>query len=401
MRANGAGTISLVTPAILRRFYEASIDAGPYGAAMRALDVTFEDYFEFLRMNGPLITRRSAAENAQRAEFRKLAEKMPPDPPTPEPPETNAVYFERKPKLALDKVKIDPACQGLHITRVKSVTGWASLARLRSLRHLSADIVDSNDTVVAPRKIRLDTLDVDSTSLECLRSVLSSFDAARVSFGDTPGVMDLRSLPLGRKITHFRAAATLVRGVSALSKSPIEDLCLGYVEIDDELRALLASLAPTLSRLVLTPTKLYHPKELGDLSRLPALRQVLAHTSKEHRAAWIDCAVAHPKVGFSFYAFDPPTGEVCTLEALHRGVDILRFERKGKKPSFEVAGDLASMRKRYRGSNEDLEDELRAEAKRAKKKIAWSSENDMLVGRAADVDTCRWIIDGALGGPTA
>ena len=189
--------------------------------------------------------------------------------------------------------------------------------------------------------------------------------------------------------------------MSALSKCPIEDLCLGYVEIDEEVRALLASLAPTLNRLVLTPTKLYHPRELGDLSRMHALRHVLAHTSKEHRAAWIDFAVAHPKIGFSFYSFQPPTGEVCTLEALHRGVDILRFERKGKKPTFEVAGDLASMRKRYRGSNEDLEDELGAEAKRAKKKIAWSSENDMLVGRAADVDTCRWIIDRALDGSTA
>lgn len=90
-----------------------------------------------------------------------------------------------------------------------------------------------------------------------------------------------------------------------------------------------------------------------------------------------------------------------TWATSHHRVDILRFERKRKKPIFEVAGDLASVRRGYRGSNEDLEDELRAEAKRVKKKIAWSSENDMLVGRAADVDTCRWIIDRALGGPAA
>jgi hypothetical protein len=186
--------------------------------------------------------------------------------------------------------------------------------------------------------------------------------------------------------------------VSCLARRPIEELSLGYVEIDDELRATLAGLAATLKRLVLTPTRLYHPKELGDLSRMKALRQVLAHSSKEHRSAWIDVAVANPNIGFSFFAFDPPTGEVCTLEVLHRGVDVLRFERKGKKPSFEVADDLASRRRRYRGSNGDLEDELRADAKTAKKTIAWSSENDMLVGRAADVDTCRWIIDRALDG---
>ncbi len=392
--------LARVNTTTLRKLYEASIDEGPYGAKMGKVDVSFEDYFAFLRMHSPLITRRTAAANAQRPAFRKLLKDMPPDPPesTTEPPETNDVYFERKPKVVLDKIKIDPGCHALHIDRVKSVSGWASLSRLRHLEHLSASIVDSSDTKVSPRKIKLKTLDVAYTSLTCLRSVLSSFDAADVSFGDIPAVVDLKSLPLGRKITQFRASATLVRGVSALSACPIEDLCLGYVEINDELRALLGSLAPTLNRLVLTPTRLHHPKELGDLSRMRALRQVLAHSSKETRAAWIDFAVAHPKIGFSFYAFTPPRGEVCTLAALHRGVDILRFERKGKKASFEVAGDLAAMRKRYRGSNGDLEDELRAKAKGAKKKIAWSSENDMLVARAADVDTCRWVIDHALNG---
>lgn len=390
-----------MTPATLRKLYEASIDDGLYGARMEKVNVSFDDYFAFLRMESPLATRRTAATNAARPAFQELAATIPVDPPAPDPPERNDVWIERKPKVALDKIAIDPKCQGLHLDRIKAISGWASLTRLRSLRHLGVLVCESTDTNAAQRKMRLETLELGFTSFGCVKSVLSSVDAADVSIGDVPGVVNLAALPLGRRMTHLSVGAALLRGVSCLARRPIEELSLGYVEVDDELRTTVASLAPTLRRLHLTPTKLFHPEELGDLSRMKALRHVLAHASREHRAAWIDFAVAHPKVGFSFSDIEPPTGEVCTLEVLHRRVDILRIARKGKKPSFEVAGDLASQRRRYRGSNGDLEDELRAAAKKVGKRIAWSSENDMLVGRAADVETCRWIIDRALDGPTA
>lgn len=382
-------------PSTLRALYEASYDGG---AKMDALDVSFDDYFAFMKMHGPLCSRRSIAETSRRPVFRSLAKGMPPDPPSIEPLEKNQVWLERKSKVTLGSAKIDPMCEQLYVHRVKTVSGWASLGRLASLETLKVSIADSNDATVARPKISLEEVDIDFTSLACVRSVLASVDATKVSFGDIPGAVDLRSLPLGRKITHFRAAAALIRGTSAISKCPIQDLCLGDVEIDDELRATLASLAPTLQRLFLTPTRLYDPKQLGNISEMRALRHVLVPSGAEYRDAWIDVAVAHPKIGFSFSAFAEPAGEVCSVESLHRGVDILRFARKSKKPSFEVAGDLASMRKGYRGSNEDLEDELRAEAKEAKKKIAWSGENDMLVARAADAETCRWVIDRTLDG---
>lgn len=77
------------------------------------------------------------------------------------------------------------------------------------------------------------------------------------------------------------------------------------------------------------------------------------------------------------------------------GVEIVRV-KKGKKTVFEVSGDFAGelhRQRRFDGNNGDLEDELSAEAKRAKKRIQWSSEADTLVAQAADLATARWIVE--------
>jgi len=81
--------------------------------------------------------------------------------------------------------------------------------------------------------------------------------------------------------------------------------------------------------------------------------------------------------------------EVCS------GVEIIQV-KKGKKTAFEVSGDFAAelhRRRRFDGNNGDLEDELSAVAKRAKKRIQWSSEADSLVAQAADLATARWIVE--------
>lgn len=109
----------------LRRIYDASFEGGLYGSAASRLKITFDEYFEFLQKLSPLATRRSAAENAMRGEFRKLAKRFPPDPPDAEvdPSQHNHAWFERKPAIDLAKLKIDLKTESLSLDRVKRVRG--------------------------------------------------------------------------------------------------------------------------------------------------------------------------------------------------------------------------------------------------------------------------------------
>ena len=83
------------------------------------------------------------------------------------------------------------------------------------------------------------------------------------------------------------------------------------------------------------------------------------------------------------------TPRVSVVE-IYRGIEILRVE-VGKKTVYEVSGDLAA--ELGAADNGDLEDQMCGVAKRAKKKIQWSSEADTFVAQAADVEACRWLVD--------
>lgn len=84
-------------------------------------------------------------------------------------------------------------------------------------------------------------------------------------------------------------------------------------------------------------------------------------------------------------------------------MDILEHRGKKKKARYEISGDLTEARrlasKTWRGDNGDLEDELRAKAKAARRKIEWSSEADTFVAFVADLPTARWIVDAVRAAP--
>ncbi len=380
----------------LRRFYEASFALGPNSAEMSALDAPFDDYYEFLHKIAPAVTRRSAAQWAMRLEYRKLAEGMPPDSPHPEPLAMEVISIEKKISVDLAKTKLASTCERLDIDRVKNVRGWKSLGRLRALRHLQVSLCDSNDRAPLTPPLRLETIDVESSTLECLRTVLASVNAPDVELASESAALDLAVLATCKRLRRVFVAAPLVRGVSRLRGHPIEELKLADAPLSDQLRDTIHSLAPTLRHLRFDAGRVFSPGELGSLSKLKALRQLAVPAFLELKKEWVDFAAANPRVGFTFFPFNPPDAkrEVITVAEIHHGVDILRCV-KGKKVAFEVADDLASRRKGYGGSNEDLEDELRARAKAAKKKIDWRSELDTLVARTTDVETARWVVDQA------
>jgi hypothetical protein len=229
---------------------------------------------------------------------------------------------------------------------------------------------------------------------------MASVDAAEVELGSETSPLNLAQLVRGHtRLRSFVATAPLVRGVSSLSGFPVEVLSLSQVALDDEWRSALGSLSSTLRRLMVDAGRPFSPEELGDFARMKALRQVQVPCFPELKKQWVDFAVAHPQIGFSFFSPAPPDAkrETFELEEVRRGVDIFRCA-KGKKVSFEVAGDLSARRKGFGGSNEDMEDELRAVAKAAKKKVDWRSELDTFVARTPDVETARWLIDRALDG---
>jgi hypothetical protein len=115
---------------------------------------------------------------------------------------------------------------------------------------------------------------------------------------------------------------------------------------------------------------------------------------EQFRSEWIDWAVAHPQVACEFISVPEPSKRpVVQLAELYREVDILRVT-KGKQVVFEIAANLVEdVLDSEELDNGELEDKVKALAKKAGKKAQWSSESDTFVVQAKDLDTCRWVID--------
>ena len=204
-------------------------------------------------------------------------------------------------------------------------------------------------------------------------------------------VLDISSLAAHGKLADLSAGAPFLRGVDALAKLPITQLGLGGAPVDDALHTGLLGISKTLRSLRLATLGPVEPAALPELADLPKLERFQLTLFPGQSEAWLEFAVAHPQIGFRFGKVKPdPKREQVSVEDLHGGVAILRIA-KGKKTSFEVSGDLAV--DFGCDDNDELETTARKLARKAKKKIQWSSEADTFVARCKTADDCRWLID--------
>lgn len=385
-----------MTPMTLRSIYDALHVSGIQGAELSRLELSFDDYFEFLHKLAPAVSRRAAAERSGRTDFRRLAATMPTDPPRVEPELPRWTIVDRKKVVELARVRLERGTTHLRLERVKNVRGWQRWERLRTLETVQVLGCDTTDLEVSQAPIPIRAIDVERSSSACLRALLGSTEVEELTLGSDTDAVSLSWLARYQSLRLVRISAPLVRSLSSLRGAPVQSLALAEVSIDDELRGTLQSLTSTLEDLRLdSGGRPFLPDELGALTKFKALRRVTVPAFPELRREWVDFAVSKPRIAFDFFAVAPrdPRRERLSIEEQYRGVEILMCV-KGTKTVYEVADDLAE-RRGFSGSNEDLEDSLRPIAKAAKKKIDWRSEAETFVARTADLETARWLIDAA------
>lgn len=388
-------TNTAIRPQVLRQYHEASYGKGePNEQAF--VQATFDEYFQLTRILYPAISRRRAAENSEREDFRKLVDDLPPEPPEPNRPQVLGLgpgMFERKPTLDLSAVGLAGDLQFLTLSRIKDVTGWKALSKLARLQDVFVVLSGSSETTPLDPPIQVEKLTVRSCEPACSEVVVRSISARDLTLEQS------KASPLGlglfqgqHRVEKLWLEAPSIQGLWHLEPLPLKELHLaGGVAPGHGLRSLLDAHAKNLVRLGLTLNAPFGPSVLPEL---PALRRLWVSGYPEHREAWIDWAVAHPEVACRFSPYEPPSkGPGVELAEVYRDVDILRTG-KGKQVTFEIAANLVDdILDTDTLDNGELEDRLRALAKEAGRKVQWDSESDTFVARAKDVETCRWLID--------
>lgn len=375
-------------PRTLRRLYDAMHRSGVTGPDMLRLDVSFDDYFEFLHRLAPAVSRRAVAERSLRSDFRALATTMAPD-ARAELPSPTWTTFERLKRVDLARAKV--GTDGLRLSGVKDVRGFGGKS-LSAVERIHAIDCDTGDARARVPPLRLRSVEVTDSSQTFLRTLLGSTRPRELTISTQRHPVHLTWLERATTLRRLRVSAPLVRGVAALRGAPLESLALADVPLDDELRDTLRALAATLETVSLQCGRSFRPDELGTLFEGPALRRVSVPSFPALREPWVTFAVSHPSVVFDFSSLNEPdaNAETMALEETYRGVDIVKCVKRARV-SYEVADDLARD-----GSNDDLEDELKPLAKAARKKVDWRSEGDTLVVRTSELKTARWVIDRAL-----
>lgn len=383
---------------ILRKFY-----ARAWGDKVKDAEVegkaTFDEYHALERVQYPGIDRHTAAANSTIPRFHKLAEDIEPEsPPVVRYPPS--IQIGRKPALDLADADVPKGTGKLIVARVKALRSFAALGKLATLE--SVVLLDCAAAAVEPpprRRVELTALSLNSCNGACLRSALHATSAEEIEIlHQAESTIDLRPLAPHHRLRKLRAGGALMRGLAHLRDKPLVELHLGGIGGDATLRDTLEALAPRLQTMSLASDGTFPPSALPPLSRFRALRRFeLSLVGREHQAEWVDIAVANPRIDFRFMIHKSATKPArAKVVAFHRGVDILLVEEPKRKPIHEVSGDLA-VEAGEKGNNNDLEDRVMAAAKAAKKKVIFSSEADTFVAQAADVDTCRWVIDAVLG----
>jgi hypothetical protein len=380
-----------IRPKILKQYYERA-----YGQQfMREeafLGATFDEYYHLQRIQFPRMSRRKAAEQSGKQEYLKQVASLPPDPPRVSESLPHHCLIARKPDVDLAQAGIEAEVQNLTLDRVKAVTGWEALRQQTKLESLNLILwAGERGELLAP-PLSLPNLDLRSCSLECTRWLLESTRVRSLYVQlEEAEPLDLSPLEAHTRLEKLRTNAGQLRGVGRLAKLPLTRLFLSRVVPGVALHRVLQARADSLLELGLMSDEPFGPSLLPEL---PSLERLEVPAFDVARAEWIDWAVAHPQVACRFLPLEEePKKQVVRLAELYRDIDILLLQ-KGKQTSFEVAGNLVEdVLDTDELDNGELEDQMRALAKKEGKKAQWSSERDTLVMQAKDIETCRWLID--------
>ena len=353
----------VIRPAVLRTFYEVTYGKGATNVthskdAFR--DATFDEYFALMRIFYPQTTRGIVA--SQAFAYPAFAARVDDFPEAPGE-EVEDVYWE-PPK---------PRPRGANAVLLHRRNGVDDLSPLRRVKPLRKLFVQRCKGVVVATRARVLWWIADA------------------------GPVDLAWIAHHAQLRELLARGASVVNVACLAKlRALRKLELMQVDIEPTLSRSLAALAK-LEELVLDAATAVAPTHIP-FAKLPALRRVAIPAHAPLRAEWIDFAMRHPAIGFSFDA-PPTTGAAVVrppemeLVEEHRGVEILSCGT-GAERRFRIESDVAEA-VGYPGSNGDLEDDLAALAKQQRRTIAWGSEAGTLVATGASVALCRWIIDAA------
>jgi hypothetical protein len=388
--------MSSVRPPILRRYIEATFGGrGPDRDAVAG--ATFDEWFALLRMVSPKVTAHRAALNAPTEELRAYAARFPKERDV-EPALKRFAEVGKRAAVDLATAPLEPGLQSLQLSRLKSIDGWEALRGL-PLEDLSIVLCTNPRGAPLSPKMKLHELRINSSDEATVAFALSSFSVEELALTYKGTVFDLARLADQDRLTSLWVGASLVRGLEHLSDRRFSYLGLFDLEPDEATRRGFALLADRVESLSLDATRPFGPDLLPEM---PSLRRLQVPGYEAYREAWIDYAVAHfPRIGCFFTTPTQPDDRTVSVEEIYRGIDILRIVARGKT-KFEVSGDMTeevmARDPSWDGSNGDLEDELRKVAKRAKRKLSWGSEADNLVAWAADVETCRWLIDQIVDG---
>jgi uncharacterized protein YheU (UPF0270 family) len=383
-----------IRPEVLRRYHEASYgqqQAGPDAF----LGATFEEYYLLMRTQYSKISRRRAAEMSERAEFRELAARLPPeaaeDEESPNTP-SRSVFIRQKPELDLSSAKLDQDVTVLVLDRIKSITGWEALRQAGRLGTLSLTVCGTPPEKPLRPPVAVERVELIGCSKNCVELILQSTRAQQVRLlYEEPSALQLELLQGHDRLEELDVDSGMTRGLKFLEPLALKVLSLSGVVPDQALKRVLAARARTLEELTLSSHEPFGPSLLP---KCPSLRRLTVPAYDEFRAEWVEWAVTHPRVACRFPKLQAPSKRpVVQLAEVYRGVDILRI-RKGKQIAFEVASNLVEdVLDREDMDNGELEDKMRALAKKDKRKAEWSSESDTFVMRAKDIETCRWLID--------
>jgi hypothetical protein len=177
-----------------------------------------------------------------------------------------------------------------------------------------------------------------------------------------------------------------------LARLPVRVGYLTRLQEKDDFDETVRGWAETLEQLTIGTAVALSPDVLAACK---SLRHVRMEARQDHRAEWINWAVDHPETGFVF-----DSGEMISLlpievQEVYRKIAIAR-EGAGTRKRFLIEDDLVDCFDLPFADNGALEDELRAAAKKAKRRVTWGSEMSTFVARVTDVETARWLIDQAL-----
>ncbi|NPC70130.1 hypothetical protein HPP05_10285 [Corallococcus exiguus] len=386
-------TLERVRSQVLRSYYETTYGQG---GGRHAFDgATLEEY---LALGHIVYPRLSDKELLQRApphlkELRVAAATASELRPPQVPVQPEWQFVSKKDRVDLGEHVQQPPPR-IRLSGVKNIVGLEKV-RGSPVERLAFSKSGSEERKVLQPPLHLKELEARWIDPEWLPVLLGSISAEKIWFDwDEEQPWNARALK-HMEIAHLQVDVPVLMGLAFLKAQRFVTVYVTCVADPADLKEGLAGSAQTLSELTIGSHVPFGPEVVAGLRNLKRLR---IGAYPEFRQQWVDWAVAHREVGCMF---EPPVTFIRegapALAEMHRDIPILVTRPKRGTPKYRVEYDVVGECELDFDDNGDLEDALKTAARQQKKKVQWGSEADTLVVTAADVDTCRWVIDTALG----